>query len=92
MVFDFSLYALPLYENLYMVVGSGLIAVVFGIPLGFLLFLQRRIAPESRCLKLQNILINGLRSIPFILLVILLIPLTRLLTGSSMEKPPRWFL
>lgn len=73
------------YETLLMVFASGAIAIIVGIPLGVILFGTR---PgqllEAPWLNRGIILIvNALRSLPFIILLVALIPLTRLLVGTS---------
>jgi D-methionine transport system permease protein len=72
-------------QTLYMVTVSGCMASLLGIPLGIALFVT---APEailaSRRVQLVLALaINSLRSLPFIILLIAIIPFTRLLIGSS---------
>lgn len=72
-------------ETLYMVAIATLIAVLVGVPLGTLLFIT---GPNQllakRCLhKCLDILINVLRSFPFIILMIAIMPFTRLVTGTS---------
>src|SRR5437016_1121654 len=72
-------------ETLYMVLISGALAFIFGLPLGVLLFVTRsnKLLPHplfNRCLA---ILVNIIRSIPFIILMLAIIPLTRWLVGTS---------
>lgn len=73
------------WQTLYMVFVSGAIAIFFGIPLGILLFVTRTqgILEQGYLNKLLALLVNGIRSIPFIILLIAIIPLTRLITGTS---------
>lgn len=70
-------------ETLYMVLISSLIAVLLGLPLGILLYSSLRIKPRPILHKILSSLINTLRSIPFIILMVAIIPFTRLLVGSS---------
>lgn len=70
-------------ETLYMVIASCILAILFGLPLGTLLFVSRKIKPNPTLNRLINSLINASRSIPFIILLVALIPLTRLLVGTS---------
>lgn len=71
-------------ETLYMSVYSTFFTFVFGIALGLLLFLTS--SGQLWANKLTNVItgafVNIFRSIPFIILIILLIPLTKLLFGS----------
>jgi D-methionine transport system permease protein len=70
-------------ETLYMVGISTLFAVLLGAPLGTLLYSSRHIKSMPRLHQLLSGLINVLRSIPFIILLVALIPFTRLLVGTS---------
>lgn len=71
-------------ETLYMTFVSGFISILLGIPLGIALYLLSK-SNNSSSRKLYSVLdwiVNIFRSIPFIILIILIIPLTRLLTGT----------
>lgn len=70
-------------DTLYMVSISTLLAVVFGLPLGTWLYASACIKPNPKIHKLISMLINISRSIPFIILLVAIIPLTRLLVGTS---------
>ncbi|KTC99923.1 methionine ABC transporter permease [Legionella erythra] len=70
-------------ETLYMVVISTLLAFALGLPLGTLLFSSSKIKPHPLLHKSISSLINMSRSIPFIILLVALIPFTRLLVGTS---------
>lgn len=70
-------------ETLYMVVFSTLIAVILGLPLGTLLYSSRFIKPNPKLHKFLSALINIFRSIPFIILLVAIIPFTRLIVGTS---------
>lgn len=74
-----------IYETIYMVGVSLLIATLIGIPLGVLLVITSRnhLLPLPAVNQLLGLVINVFRSIPFIVLVILLIPLARLIVGTS---------
>jgi D-methionine transport system permease protein len=60
-------------------------AIVGGVPLGFFLFItQRRLFWENRAANLiGNFLINVIRSVPFVILLVLLLPLTQLLLKTT---------
>jgi D-methionine transport system permease protein len=64
---------------------SGLIGAVVGVPLGILLHLTdpRGILPSPGFNRVSGLLINAVRSTPFIILLVAVIPFTRLLVGSS---------
>lgn len=70
-------------ETIYMVLASTLFAVILGLPLGTLLFTSASIKPNATLNRLVAGLINISRSIPFIILLVALIPLTRILVGTS---------
>ncbi len=70
-------------QTLYMVVISTFFAVVLGLPLGMLLYLTRRIKPHTTLHRVTASLINGCRSVPFIILLVALIPFTRVIVGTS---------
>lgn len=70
-------------ETLYMVFVSTLIAVIFGLPLGTILYSSRCIKPMPVLNTVISSLINIFRSIPFIILLVAIIPFTRLLVGTS---------
>jgi D-methionine transport system permease protein len=70
-------------ETLYMVLLSTLFAIILGLPLGTLLYSSKHIKPNQKLHKLLSALINVFRSIPFIILLVAIIPFTRLLVGTS---------
>lgn len=70
-------------ETLYMVFLSCLIAIILGLPLGAFLFLSTEIKKSPLISRLINGFINISRSIPFIILLVALIPFTRLIIGTS---------
>ncbi|PNR98255.1 methionine ABC transporter permease [Petrotoga mexicana DSM 14811] len=71
-------------ETLYMTFVSGFIAILLGIPLGIALYMLSK--SDKKAAKtwytVLDWIVNIFRSIPFIILIILIIPLTRLLTGT----------
>ncbi|MFU0447258.1 methionine ABC transporter permease [Pseudocitrobacter faecalis] len=73
-------------ETLYMVGLAALLTVLIGLPLGVLLFISRRhgLVPMPRLNALLGALVNIGRSLPFIVLLIALIPFTRLLIGTTL--------
>ena len=77
---------LALWETVYATVLSTFFAIVLGLPLGVLLVVGEKdgVRPLPRWLmQVLNVLINLLRSIPFLILMIMVIPLTRLIVGTS---------
>ncbi|MHB1946911.1 MAG: methionine ABC transporter permease [Gammaproteobacteria bacterium] len=71
--------------TIYMVVVSSLFATLIGLPLGIILFVTRKgnILEQPALYQILAVIVNTMRSIPFIILMIAVIPLTRLLVGSS---------
>lgn len=77
---------LATWETFYVTVVSTLFAIIIGLPLGVLLVAGEKngVMPlPSWLMKILNIIINLLRSIPFLILMILVIPFTRLIVGTS---------
>lgn len=72
-------------ETLYLVFGSGVLSALFGVPLGIILYLCRPTGFYANgCLyQILNALVNTGRSIPFIILMIALIPFIRWVVGTS---------
>jgi D-methionine transport system permease protein len=70
-------------ETLYMVLASSVFALLLGLPMGTLLFTSAHVKPHPVLHRLIASLINISRSIPFIILLVAIIPLTRLLVGTS---------
>ncbi|MCA1026550.1 ABC transporter permease [Cytobacillus kochii] len=72
-------------ETFAMVGMSILAAVIVGLPVGTLLFLCRKEnLLESRAVfSILNLLVNTIRSFPFLLLVVFLIPFTRFIIGTA---------
>ncbi len=74
-----------LSETGYMMLVSLLAAVILGLPLGMAVFLARPggFAPQRAVHTIANLFINIVRSFPFLLLVVFLIPFTRFIVGTS---------
>lgn len=72
-------------ETLYMVIASTAVGYLFGLPAGILLAVTDKdgIKPNAVCYKILDAVSNIIRSIPFLILLILLIPFTRALIGKS---------
>jgi len=81
----FNLLSTSLLETLLMVGVSGLAAIALGIPLGVALIVTDR-GGMLQNLPLNRVLgavVNAARSVPFIILMVAIIPLTRLIAGTS---------
>lgn len=72
-------------ETLYMVIISTLAAYIIGIPLGIIVFItdKKGIRPNRIINFLVGIIINALRSVPFLILLVAIIPFTRLIAGTT---------
>lgn len=72
-------------QTLYMTILSTVVGYVFGLPLGVMLavFDKDRLRPNKAVYKVLDVISNIIRSIPFLILLILIIPLTRLIVGQS---------
>ncbi len=72
------------WETLYMTGIAGLATLVLGIVLGVLLFLTSKgqLLQNRAVYSLISVLVNVFRSIPFIILIVLLIPFTKSLIGT----------
>ena len=73
-------------DTLLMLGGSMALTVLFGIPLGVLLYLsgKGRLAANPVVNALLSLVVNILRSVPFIILLIVMLPVTVLLVGTSL--------
>ena len=72
-------------DTLYMTLVATLFGYVIGLPLGVILTITDvdGITPNAVIYKILDVIVNLLRSIPFLILLILVIPLTRFLVGKS---------
>jgi len=75
-----------IWETLYSTLLATFFAIVIGLPLGVLLVTgeSKGIRPlPGPLMSFLNVLINLLRSVPFIILMVMIIPLTRVIVGTS---------
>ncbi len=74
-----------MWVTLYMVLGTTLFGYVLGLPLGIVLAVTDKdgIRPNALIYKILDIITNITRSIPFLILLILLIPFTKAIVGKS---------
>ena len=74
-----------IWETLYMTLASTFMGYVLGLPLGIALAVTDKtgIRPQPVVYRVLDVISNVLRSIPFIILLILVIPLTRFIVGQS---------
>ena len=73
-------------ETIYMTLAATIFAIVFGSPLGILTFLTRKgeVLENPKLNRVLELLINIGRYVPFIILLLVLMPVTRMLTGSTL--------
>lgn len=78
-------YAEAGWQTLYMVGFSLLLGTLGGIPLGIILVLTRPhgLYPQRVLFQVTNFLVNTVRSLPFVILMVAIIPFTRALVGTS---------
>lgn len=81
-----DLFIRSFFETLIMTGASGIISLAAGLPLGLLLIMTDRggIAENLWINRTLGMVINGFRAVPFIILLVALIPLTRLIVGTSL--------
>lgn len=74
-----------LWETTYMVAVSGFISALLGIPLGIILVTTNKghILENASVNRVLGAIVNATRSTPFIILMVAIIPVTRLLVGTS---------
>ncbi|MDR0942800.1 MAG: ABC transporter permease [Holosporales bacterium] len=75
----------PTFSTIYMVVGSTIVSLLLGVPLGILLCVTSagNLIPKPMLNNILGRVINILRSFPFIILMILAFPLSRWIVGTS---------
>lgn len=80
-----EVFGTSIWETIVMVGVSGLLGSLFGIPLGVYLRLsdQGALLQNPWANSITGWIVNAVRSTPFIILLVAIIPLTRLLSGSS---------
>jgi D-methionine transport system permease protein len=80
-----ELFATSLWETVVMVAISGTFGAALGLPLGILLYLTQTggVLANPLLNRVLGTTVNAVRSTPFIILLVAIIPFTRLLTGSS---------
>ena len=78
--------ALGIWETIYMTLLSTAIAYVFGLPLGVLLHITDNggIQPIPWLNKTLSVIVNIFRSIPFIILMVAMLPVAKLIVGTSL--------
>ncbi len=83
-------FPLAIWETVYVTILSTFFAILIGLPLGVLLVVGEdgKILRVPRwLLHVLNVIINLLRSVPFLILMIMVFPLTRLIVGTVVGTP-----
>lgn len=77
--------AQPLWETIYMVFFSTLFSVIIGLPVGVILVITDKghIMENLKVNKVLGTIVNIMRSVPFIILIIAIFPLSRLIVGTT---------
>ena len=83
--YTFWLLANGTWETLFMTFTSGFFSFVLGLPLGVLLFIsrERQLLHNTTLNRILAFFVNIFRSIPFIILIVWMIPFTRMVVGTS---------
>lgn len=86
---DWELIGWATVETLMMTGASLVFTVLLGLPLGVLLFLLSpgQMLEQRGTYQTLSLVVNVLRSVPFLILLILMIPLTRIIMGSALGVP-----
>lgn len=73
------------FESIYMTLVSSFLAYIIGAPLGILLVMTDKngLHPMKKVFTILNIIVNITRSVPFLILLIAVIPFTRMVVGTS---------
>ena len=86
----FSEFPFAIWETLYSLVLEVIFAYVIGLPIGVLLVTGERdgIRPmPPGVMKTMNVVINLLRSVPFLILMIIALPLSKIIVGTKVGTP-----
>ena len=72
-------------ETLYMTLASTFLGYLFGLPMGILLTVTDKdgLKPNAPIYKILDVIANIVRSVPFLILLIMIIPFTRIVAGKS---------
>ena len=88
--YEIKQYLDALYETIYIVGITGIFVLVFGLMIGFLLYITQNpyMIKQTKSIKVLHRVIASIndvaRSIPFIILLIMLIPVTRFIVGTML--------
>ena len=82
---NYSLYITAIAETFFMTLTSSLISYLIGIPLGVLLYSTAKdgLTPNVGVYNILSLIVNVFRSIPFLILLILVLPVTKAIVGTT---------
>ena len=85
----FNVWAQSLWETLYMVIVSTVISYAIGLPLGLTLVVTDKggIRPMPVVNAVLGVVVNILRSVPFLILAVMITPITRAIVGKASAPP-----
>ncbi len=85
-LWDSGIIQLGIWETVYMTLISTVFSYLFGLPLGVLLGVTDKdgIRPMSGVNRVVGIVVNAFRSIPFLILMVAMLPAARLIVGTAM--------
>lgn len=83
---DKGLLQLGIWETIYMTLLSSLIAYIIGLPLGVVLCVTDKngICPSSWINRILGLIVNFFRSIPFVILMVAMLPVAKFILGTSL--------
>jgi D-methionine transport system permease protein len=81
----FSLLYKSLFQTLHMVAVAGLVGALIGLPIGIFLATSQKgeLFPTPNVNRVIGLIVNAARSTPFIILVVAIVPFTRMIAGTS---------
>ena len=84
-MFNISLYTVAIQETFFMTIFSSVISYAIGIPLGVFLYTTSKdgLTPNTMVYNVLSLIVNILRSIPFLILLILVLPITKAIVGTT---------
>jgi D-methionine transport system permease protein len=73
-------------DTLYMLTASLVFTIIFGLIMGVVLFLtsKRQLLQQPLVYGVLSFIVNVLRSVPFVILMIMIMPLTKIITGTTL--------
>lgn len=76
------------WDTLYMVIMATVISTIIGFFIGIILYVTDKdgLRPNANLYKVLDVIVNMIRSFPFIILVVSIIPITRAIVGTSIGK------